>query len=150
MKRIANIFWVILLLGLGWSMPGKADGNRYISIRNTDSMWTQGVCSLVFRLDNGGEGEFSHLSITLQLSDKEGHSLSEGVLTVPPFGDSDASRSVDAATEFSCDAVEKASAITITQVIESRDNNTSVRLPVSIFDPQIYQPLKIVISHNPA
>ncbi|HBU0029651.1 TPA: hypothetical protein MCO18_005698, partial [Klebsiella pneumoniae] len=43
--------------------------HRYISIRNTDSSWVQGVCSLVFRLDNGGDGTFNNLTVSLQLTD---------------------------------------------------------------------------------
>ncbi|NMP26197.1 hypothetical protein GW590_04835 [Rahnella sp. SAP-1] len=149
MKWITNILLAITLLGLDWNIANAADEHRYISIRNTDSMWTQGVCSLAFRLDNGGAGEFSNLSITLQLRDKAGNALSEGILIVPPFGDSDATRSVDAATEFSCETVENASAIAITQAVEQRGNNTLVKLPLSTFDPQRYQPLKIVLSDNP-
>lgn len=117
-----------------------------MSIRNTDSMWIQGVCSLVFRLDNGGAGEFGHLSVTLQLTDKMGEALGKGTLDVPAFGDSDATRSVDAATEFDCEAVEKANTITLIQLTEKQRDNTLVTLPLSTFDPQYYTPLKINVS----
>ena len=146
MKRTVKLLLVSLCLGMSWHSASFAEEQRYISIRNTDSVWIQGVCSLVFRLDNGGVGEFSHLSVTIQLNDKTGHTLSEGTLNVPPFGDSDATRSVDAATEFDCEAVEKTSTIRIVKASEIRGNNAMVTLPLSTFDPQYYQPLKITVT----
>lgn len=146
MKRTTSILLTGLLLSSVWTSAVAAQEHRYISIRNTDSAWIQGVCSLVFRLDNGGTGEFSHLSVTLQLTDKMGKVLGQGTLDVPSFGDSDATRSVDAATEFDCEAVEKASTITLTQLIEKQGDNTLVTLPLSTFDPQYYKPLKINVS----
>ncbi|MGK3111846.1 IrmA family protein [Candidatus Pantoea formicae] len=147
MKPTKKLLWATMLLGLGWQSTSLADeAQRYISIRNTDSVWVQGVCSLVFRLDNGGAGEFNALSVTIHLNDKIGHTLAEGTLDVPPFGDSDATRSVDASTEFECDAVEKANSISIVAASELRANRTKSTLPLSTFDPQYYQPLKITMS----
>lgn len=148
MKRTVKLLLASLFLGLGWHSASLAEEQRYISIRNTDSMWIQGMCSLVFRLDNGGAGEFGHLSVTIQLNDKTGHPLSEGTLDVPPFGDSDATRSVETATEFECDAVEKASTISIVEASEIHSNNILVNLSLSTFDPQYYQPLKIKVSQR--
>lgn len=148
MKRTVKLLLASLFLGLGWHSASLAEEQRYISIRNTDSMWIQGMYSLVFRLDNGGAGEFGHLSVTIQLNDKTGHPLSEGTLDVPPFGDSDATRSVETATEFECDAVEKASTISIVEASEIHSNNTLVNLSLSTFDPQYYQPLKIKVSQR--
>ncbi|WP_376782146.1 IrmA family protein [Atlantibacter hermannii] len=148
MKRTVKLILAMLFLGLGWHSFSLAEGQRYISIRNTDSVWIQGVCSLVFRLDNGGNGEFSNLSVTLQLNDNTGHSLSEGTLNVPSFGDSDATRSVDVATEFDCDAVEKASTIAIVGATEMRSNSVVAQLPLSTFDPQYYQPLRIKVDQS--
>ncbi|EPA3139947.1 IrmA family protein [Yersinia enterocolitica] len=148
MKRTVKLLLASLFLGLGWHSASLAEEQRHISIRNTDSMWIQGMCSLVFRLDNGGAGEFGHLSVTIQLNDKTGHPLSEGTLDVPPFGDSDATRSVETATEFECDAVEKASTISIVEASEIHSNNTLVNLSLSTFDPQYYQPLKIKVSQR--
>lgn len=147
MKRTTHILLMSLLLSLGWSTISQAEAHRAISIRNTDSMWIQGLCSLVFSLDNGGDGEFGNLSVTLQLMDKTGHALSKGTLHVPSFGDSDATRSVNTATEFACDAVENTSTITIIQASEQRDDHTWITLPLETFEPQYYQPLKITLSH---
>jgi len=146
MKRTTYLLLVSLLLSLSWSTASRAEEHRYISIRNTDSDWIQGVCSLVFRLDNGGDGEFGHLAITLQLTDKHGHALAEGTLYVDPFGDSEATRSAYSATEFDCDAVEKTQAITILKATEQQGQQPPVTLPITTFDPQYYQPLKIVLS----
>ncbi|CFQ51289.1 Uncharacterised protein [Yersinia frederiksenii] len=148
MKQTMKLLLASLFLGLSWHSASFAEEQRYISIRNTDSMWLQGVCSLVFRLDNGGTGEFSTLSVTIKLNDKAGHPLSKGSLDVPPFGDSDATRSVDASTEFDCEAVEKANTISIVEASEKRGNNTTAKLPLSTFDPQYYQPLKIKVSQG--
>ncbi|WP_343463828.1 IrmA family protein [Pantoea sp.] len=43
-----------------------AEKQRYISIRNTDSVWLPaGICALQFRLDNGGNGQgFNNLALT--------------------------------------------------------------------------------------
>ncbi|WP_165446237.1 IrmA family protein [[Erwinia] mediterraneensis] len=147
-KSTVKLLLATFLAGLGWQATCLAEEHRYISIRNTDSVWIQGACSLVFRLDNGGLEEFSTLSVTIQLTDKTGHALSEGILDVPPFGDSDATRSVDAATEFDCETVEKARAISIVAASEIRGDNSVVRLPLSTFDPQYYQPLQIEVSQR--
>lgn len=117
--------------------------HRYISIRNTDSGWVQGVCTLVFALDNGGNGAFNGLSVTIQLTDKSGAALETGTLNVDPFGDSDATRTTIAATEFSCEALEKTANITITHATEVSAEGASHALPLTVFDPQYYQPLKI-------
>lgn len=146
MKGTVKLLLASLCLGLGWHSASFAQETRYISIRNTDNVWVQGVCSLVFRLDNGGAGTFSNLTVTLQLKDKAGRTLSEGTLDVSAFGDSDATRSVDATSEFDCDTVEKASTINIVGATETRSNNAVVKLPLSTFDPQYYQPLKIKVS----
>ena len=63
-----------VILGLTWSAPLRAQDQRYISIRNTDTIWLPGnICAYQFRLDNGGNGEgFGPLTITLQLKDKYG------------------------------------------------------------------------------
>ncbi|EFU2068725.1 hypothetical protein HUM60_003881, partial [Escherichia coli] len=65
------------ILGLTWSAPLRAQDQRYISIRNTDTIWLPGnICAYQFRLDNGGNDEgFGPLTITLQLKDKYGHTL---------------------------------------------------------------------------
>nr|WP_036626262.1 IrmA family protein [Pantoea sp. AS-PWVM4] len=146
MGRSSRLLLAAVLLGLGWQSTSLAETQRYISIRNTDNVWIQGVCSLVFRLDNGGAGEFNALALTIQLKDKTGHPLGEGTLNVPPFGDSDATRSVDTATEFDCEAVQNADSVSITQAEELLGNNTKKSLPLSTFDPQYYQPLKISIN----
>lgn len=148
MKRSNKHIWITLLLVMGWQTTSLAEAQRYISIRNTDSVWAQGVCSLVFRLDNGGAGEFNQLDVNIELNDKTGHVLEKGTLNVAPFGDSDATRSIDAAAEFDCEAVEKASNIRIVGVSEARSNSTKVALPVSTFDPQYYKPLKILVSQG--
>ena len=56
------------ILGLTWSAPLRAQDQRYISIRNTDTIWLPGnICAYQFRLDNGGNDEgFGPLTITLQ------------------------------------------------------------------------------------
>lgn len=148
MQQTAKLLLASLFLGLSWQSASLAEEQRYISIRNTDSVWLQGSCSLVFRLDNGGAGKFSNLSISIQLSDKTDLPLGKGTLNVPPFGDSDATRSVDTATEFDCEAVEKASTVSIVEASEITGNNTAIKLPLSTFDPQYYQPLKIKVSRR--
>ncbi|HBB8992138.1 IrmA family protein, partial [Escherichia coli] len=66
-----------VILGLTWSAPLRAQDQRYIGIRNTDTIWLPGnICAYQFRLDNGGNGEgFGPLTITLQLKDKYGQTL---------------------------------------------------------------------------
>ncbi|CNG74406.1 Uncharacterised protein [Yersinia intermedia] len=140
-----------LFLGLGCSSASFADEHRYISIRNTDSVWTLGECSLVFRPGNGGVGEFSNLSVTIQLKDKAGQTLSEGTLDMPPFGDSDATRAVDTATEFDCEVVDKARTINIVEASEISGNNTIVKLTLSATEdkgqpPRIVRYLKVTMA----
>ncbi len=54
------------ILGLTWSAPLRAQDQRYISIRNTDTIWLPGnICAYQFRLDNGGNDEgFGPLTIS--------------------------------------------------------------------------------------
>lgn len=136
-------------LSLGLLASAQADEQRYISIRNTDTVWVPGnVCVYQFRLDNGGSGEgFGPLTLSLRLKDKKGNTLAMGNIDVAPFGDSDATRSQDAFLEHEC--VENVSAVEIMKATEER-NGHQVRLPLSVFDPQYYQPLPVSVAGNKA
>ena len=92
------------ILGLTWSAPLRAQDQRYISIRNTDTIWLPGnICAYQFRLDNGGNGEgFGPLTITLQLKDKYGQTLVTRKMETEAFGDSNATRTTDAFMETEC------------------------------------------------
>lgn len=67
--------------------PAHAEEQRYISIRNTDTVWVPGnICVYRFRLDNGGSGEgFGPLTLSLRLKDKQGNTLAVGEMGVEPF-----------------------------------------------------------------
>ncbi|HDY0333579.1 IrmA family protein, partial [Escherichia coli] len=82
------------ILGLTWSAPLRAQDQRYISIRNTDTIWLPGnICAYQFRLDNGGNDEgFGPLTITLQLKDKYAQTLVTRKMETEAFGDSNATR----------------------------------------------------------
>ncbi len=62
------------ILGLTWLAPLRAQDQRYISIRNTDTIWLPGI----FVLTSSGRimaetmVGFGPLTITLQLKDKYG------------------------------------------------------------------------------
>ncbi|EFK8607020.1 hypothetical protein AB8L19_003390 [Escherichia coli] len=137
------------IAGLTWchSQPAQADEQRYISIRNTDTVWTPGnICVYQFRLDNGGSGTgFGQLNVSLDLKDKAGRTLAQGVMEVGPFGESDATRSQDAFLEHEC--VEGVSAVEILKVTELHAGHQT-DLPLSIFDPQYYQPLSVSVAVN--
>ena len=45
------------------------------------------VVNRTSRLDNGGDGTFNNLTVSLQLTDKSGAVLEKGTLDVQPFGD---------------------------------------------------------------
>ena len=92
------------ILGLTWSAPLRAQDQRYISIRNTDTIWLPGnICAYQFRLDNGGNDEgFGPLTITLQLKDKYGQTLVTRKMETEAFGDSNATRTTDAFMETEC------------------------------------------------
>ena len=115
------------ILGLTWSAPLRAQDQRYISIRNTDTIWLPGnICAYQFRLDNGGNDEgFGPLTITLQLKDKYGQTL------------------VTRKMETEC--VEN---IATTEIIKATEesNGHRVSLPLSVFNPQDYHPLLITVS----
>ncbi|MCN5514084.1 IrmA family protein, partial [Escherichia coli] len=93
-----------VILGLTWSAPLRAQDQRYISIRNTDTIWLPGnICAYQFRLDNGGNDEgFGPLTITLQLKDKYGQTLVTRKMETEAFGDSNATRTTDAFLETEC------------------------------------------------
>ena len=115
------------ILGLTWSAPLRAQDQRYISIRNTDTIWLPGnICAYQFRLDNGGNDEgFGPLTITLQLKDKYGQTL------------------VTRKMETEC--VEN---VATTEIIKATEesNGHRVSLPLSVFNPQDYHPLLITVS----
>lgn len=148
-NRTAKVLSLIVGLMLCLPSSAYADEQRYISIRNTDTVWTPGnICSYQFRLDNGGNGMgFGPLAVSLRLKDKSGNSLATGTMDVAPFGDSDATRSQDAFLEHEC--VENVSAVEIIKATEER-NGYQVRLPLSIFDPQYYQPLSVSVAGKKA
>ncbi|EDS5974106.1 hypothetical protein ZV82_001889 [Salmonella enterica subsp. enterica] len=144
MSIAKKIILSAVMMGACLVSSSFASEQRYISIRNTDNVWVPGnICSLQFRLDNGGSGEgFGSLAITLRLKDKGGNVLSEGVMNVKPFGDSDAARSQDAFLEGECQ--DDTSTIEVVKATESR-NGKEVNLPLSIFDPQYYNPLPVTV-----
>ncbi|MCW6556539.1 IrmA family protein [Yersinia ruckeri] len=139
----------VAILTLSLLAQAQANEQRYISIRNTDTMWTPGnICVYQFRLDNGGSGVgFGQLAVSLRLKDKAGNTLATGTMDVAPFGDSDATRSQEAFLEHEC--VENVNAVEIMKATEER-NGHQVRLPLSVFDPQYYQPLPISVAGNKA
>lgn len=122
-----------------------AEEQRYISIRNTDSVWVPGgVCSLQFRLDNGGSGQgFNKLAVTMRVKDNKGDILEEGVMDVEPFGDSDATRSQNAYLETTCN--DDASSIEVVKATEMI-NGKEFSLPSSVFDTQYYKPLTVTVN----
>lgn len=126
-----------------------ADEQRYISIRNTDTVWTPGnICVYQFRLDNGGSGlGFGPLAVSLRLKDKAGNTLATGTMDVAPFGNSDATRTQEAFLEHEC--VENVSAVEIIKATEERNGYQS-DLPLSVFDSQYYQPLPVSVVGNKA
>lgn len=148
-SRLVKALPVIAGLMLCHLSFAYADEQRYISIRNTDTVWVPGnVCVYQFRLDNGGSGEgFGPLTLSLRLKDKSGNTLAMGNMEVAAFGGSDATRSQEAFLEHEC--VENVSAVEIMKATEER-NGHQVRLPLSIFDPQYYQPLSVSIAGNKA
>lgn len=134
-----------MLLSLASIAAASAEDQRYISIRNTDSVWAPGgICTLQFRLDNGGGAQgFNQLAVTMRVKDKQGNILEEGVMDVEPFGDSDATRSQHAFLETTCN--DEASSIDIVKATEESDGK-EINLPLSTFDPQYYQPLGVSIT----
>ncbi|WP_145586189.1 IrmA family protein [Yersinia kristensenii] len=147
MSRFTKALPVIAGLMLCHLSSAYADEQRYISIRNTDTIWTPGnICVYQFRLDNGGSGVgFGQLAVSLRLKDNAGNTLATGTMEVAPFGDSDATRSQEAFLEHEC--VENVSAVEIMKVTEERSGYKS-DLPLSVFDPQYYQPLPISVVGN--
>ena len=134
----------VFALSLCLLSQAQAEEQRYISIRNTDMVWVPGnVCVWQFRLDNGGSGEgFGPLTLSLRLKDKGGNTLAMGNMTVAAFGDSDVTRSQEASLENEC--VENVSSVEIMKATEER-NGYQIDLPLSVFDPQYYQPLQVTV-----
>ena len=149
MSRFAKALSVIASLLLCHPSSAYADEQRYISIRNTDTVWTPGnICAYQFRLDNGGSGVgFGPLAVSLRLKDKAGNTLATGTMDVAPFGNSDATRTQEAFLEHEC--VENVSAVEIIKVTEERNGYQS-DMPLSIFDSQYYQPLSVSVVGNKA
>jgi len=148
-SRFAKVLPVIAGLMLCHLSSAYADEQRYISVRNTDTVWTPGnICVYQFRLDNGGSGVgFGSLAVSLRLKDKAGNTLATGTMNIAPFGDNDATRSQDAFLEHEC--VENVSTVEIMKATEER-NGHQARLSLSVFDPQYYQPLSVSVAGNKA
>lgn len=139
----------VAVLTLSLLAQAQANEQRYISIRNTDTVWVPGnVCVYQFRLDNGGSGEgFGPLTLSLRLKDKSGNTLAMGNMEVAAFGDSDATRAQEASLENEC--VENVSSVEIMKATEER-NGYQINLPMSAFDPQYYQPLPVSVAGGKA
>lgn len=149
MSRFAKALSVIAGLMLCHPSSAYADDQRYISIRNTDTVWTPGnICAYQFRLDNGGSGVgVGPLAVSLRLKDKAGNTLATGTMDAAPFGNSDATRTQEAFLEHEC--VENVSAVEIIKATEERNGYQS-DLPLSVFDSQFYQPLAVSVVGNKA
>ncbi|MBE4703232.1 hypothetical protein GXB76_21880 [Citrobacter freundii] len=143
MRKLKGVISVFAL-SLCMLSQALAEEQRYISIRNTDMVWVPGnVCAWQFRLDNGGSGEgFGPLTLSLRLKDKGGNTLAIGNMTVAAFGNSDATRSQEASLENEC--VENVSSVEIMKATEER-NGYQIDLPLSVFDPQYYRPVKVTV-----
>jgi hypothetical protein len=148
-SRFAKALFVIAGLMLCHPSSAYADEQRYISIRNTDTVWTPGnICAYQFRLGNGGSGVgFGPLAVSLRLKDKAGNTLAIGSMDVAPFGNSDATRTQEAFLEHEC--IENVSAVEIIKATEERNGYQS-DLPLSVFDSQYYQPLPVSVAGNKA
>ncbi|NQS85445.1 hypothetical protein HO175_08800 [Pantoea allii] len=135
----------IIALAVSGISSASEEEQRYISIRNTDSVWVSGgICSLQFRLDNGGSGQgFNKLAVTMRVKDNKGGTLEEGVMTVEPFGNSDATRSQNAYLETTCN--DDATSVEVVKATEI-DNGKEVSLPLSVFDTQYYKPLTVSVN----
>lgn len=123
-----------VILGLTWSAPLRAQDQRYIGIRNTDTIWLPGnICAYQFRLDNGGNGEgfgpHHHSATQRQIWSDAGDQKME----TEAFGDSNATRTTDAFLETEC--VEN---VATTEIIKATEesNGHRVSLPLSVFDPR--------------
>lgn len=138
-------FFSAAFLGMSLLVSAHADEQRYISIRNTDTVWIPGnICAYQFRLDNGGSGEgFGPLTVSLRLKDKSGNTLAMGNMAVSAFGDSDATRSQEASFENEC--VENVNSIEIMKATEE-NNGAQINLPLAVFDPQYYTPLPVSVA----
>ena len=143
MKKLKCVLSVCAL-SLCLLSPAQAEEQRYIIIRNTDMVWVPGnICVWQFRLDNGGSGEgFGPLTLSLRLKDKGGNTLVMGNMAVAAFGESDATRSQEDSLENEC--VENVSSVEIMKATEER-NGYQIELPLSVFDPQYYQPLQVTV-----
>ncbi|MDZ7279157.1 IrmA family protein [Pantoea eucrina] len=144
MKKGKWIIRVGIALAVSSLSAVAAGEQRYISIRNTDSVWVPGgICALQFRLDNGGSGQgFNNLALTLRIKNKQGETLEEGVMEVEPFGDSDATRTQQAYLDAPCH--DDATSVEVINASETSDGK-EINLPLSIFDAQYYQPLTVSI-----
>lgn len=83
--------------------------------------------------------------MSLDLKDKAGKTLAQGVMEVGPLGESDATRSQNAFLGH--EYVEGVSAVEILKVTELHAGHQN-DLPLSIFDPQYYQPLSVSVALN--
>lgn len=147
-SRLAKTLPAIVVLMLCYPSSAYADEQRYISIRNTDTVWTPGnICVYQFRLDNGGSGVGLAAVCFAGAERQGGQHVGDGNNGRSPFGDSDATRSQEAFLEHEC--VENVSAIEIMTATEER-NGHQARLPLSVFDPQYYQPLSVSVAVNKA
>ncbi|WP_405042230.1 IrmA family protein [Pantoea sp. SORGH_AS_0659] len=135
----------LIALSISGISSAYAEEQRYISIRNTDSVWVPGgICSLQFRLDNGGSGQgFNKLAVTMRVKDNKGDILEEGIMDVEPFGDSDATRSQNAYLETTCN--DDASSVEVVKATEMI-NGKEFSLPLSVFDTQYYKPLTVTVN----
>lgn len=135
----------IIALAVSGISSASAEEQRYISIRNTDSVWVSGgICSLQFRLDNGGSGQgFNKLAVTMRVKDNKGGTLEEGVMDVEPFGDSDATRSQNAYLETICN--DDATSVEVVKATEI-ENGKEVSLPLTVFDTLYYKPLTVSVN----
>lgn len=135
----------VIAMSVSCISSAYAEEQRYISIRNTDSVWLPGgICSIQFRLDNGGSGRgFNKLAVTMRVKDNKGDILEEGVMDVEPFGDSDATRSQNAYLETTCNDDDYS--IEVVKATEMK-NGKEVSLPLSVFDTQYYKPLTVTVN----
>ena len=129
------------ILGLTWSAPLRAQDQRYISIRNTDTIWLREI----FEATSSGWKRWQKdrpLTILCNSKDKYGQTLvtrkwkRKPLVTVMPR---------EPQTHFKRSAWKMSPQLKSLKQLK-KVTAIKVSLPLSVFDPQDYHPLLITVS----
>lgn len=135
-KTIFNVLAIASLSLSAITSTALAESQRYMNISHIDSNYTSpGNCAYLFKANVGTiPASFNELELSLRANDLFGQSISQHLLTLEAFGESEATRTTYALLETSC--IDGLQEFEVTQIREKQKSGKQLELPLYLLSAQ--------------